>query len=131
MLAAFQMKVPFTGPMPVGPTRLNHHGTRQGIAGPGDAPSSCAVAAGMFARHQSQPGHQLPRIGEAADIADFGSQGCGNHGIDPTQRSQRINDRSKSPGLHRIVNSQIKRPDAFFDLANSALQFLESDLLMR
>lgn len=121
----------FARRVPVGPARLDHHGSGQGIACPGDAPTPGRTTAGVFTWNEPQPGHQLTRVCESGDIADFCGQRCGDGRVHAPQCSQRINDRSKPPRLHGIFDSEIECPNTFADLVNGALQLLKRKLLMR
>src|SRR5215472_14801748 len=58
----------------VAPGRLDQQPAGRAVAGLGEAATSDAGAARMLAGHQSEIGHQLPRIGKAREVAQFGNQ---------------------------------------------------------
>src|SRR6516162_9387385 len=60
----------------VTPGRLDQQPAGRAVAGLGEAAASDAGSARMLARHQPEIGHQLARIGEAREVAQFSDQGC-------------------------------------------------------
>jgi hypothetical protein len=63
----------------------------------------------MLGRDQPEIGHQLPRIGKAAKIANLGDDGHGDDQRNPAHRLQRRDHRR-----HRPARQQ------FFDLAGQS-----------
>src|SRR5229473_5489705 len=74
----------------VAPGRLDQQPASRSVAGLGDAAAFDARAARMFGRHQPEIGHQLTRIGEAREIAQFGNQSGRIVSICAVSRSRRI-----------------------------------------
>src|SRR6516165_7152916 len=60
----------------IGPGRLDQQPAGGAIAGLGEAAAFDARTTRMLRWHQSEIGHQLTRIGEAREVAQFGDQGC-------------------------------------------------------
>src|SRR6516164_5652773 len=60
----------------VTPGRLDQQPAGRAVAGFGEAAASDACTARMLARHQPEIGHQLARIGEAREVAQFSDQRC-------------------------------------------------------
>ena len=58
----------------VTPGRLDQQPAGRAVAGFGEAAASDACTARMLARHQPEIGHQLARIGEAREVAQFSDQ---------------------------------------------------------
>ena len=57
---------------PVAPCRLDQHAPRRAICPPpGDPALASRTSAGMFGRNETQIGHELARIGETGDVAEF------------------------------------------------------------
>src|ERR1700728_1245936 len=56
---------------PVAPCRLDQHAPRRAIARLGDSALASRASAGMLGRNETQIGHELPRIGETGDVAEF------------------------------------------------------------
>jgi hypothetical protein len=85
----------------------------------------------MFAGHEPEPGHELVRVREAADVTDFGDQrGCYRRIYNP-QRTQCINDRPKSLCCYGVCYGLIQSRYTFVDLPEGALHFFEGKLLVR
>jgi D-isomer specific 2-hydroxyacid dehydrogenase, NAD binding domain len=73
-----------------------------------DAAAPDAGAGRMFGGHQAEIGHQLPRIGEAAKVPDFGRDGHCDHQRDPPHRLQSARNRCAAPGSRGMLG---KGPD--------------------
>ena len=74
----------------VGPGRFYDHTSQVSIARFGDAATLNASAAGMFARNHAAVTHQLPRVREAGQRADFSDDTDGNNLAHATQRLQSL-----------------------------------------
>ena len=60
------------------------------------------ASAGMLGRNETQIGHELPRIGETGDVAEFRHQRRRGHQREATQRLQRLHHwRAQRPVLKR------------------------------
>jgi len=57
--------------MPIGPSSFDQHGARQSIARLGQPTPPNRAAAGMFAWHKAEPGHELARVFEPRDVTDL------------------------------------------------------------
>ena len=58
----------------------------------------------MFRRYQAQIGHQLSRIGKAAEVADLGYNGDRDHQGDPAHRLQRGDDWRHRPVWQQLLD---------------------------
>jgi hypothetical protein len=68
---------------------LDQDAPRQGIAGLGNCAAPDAAAGGMLAGDQAKIGHQLPWVGEAAEVANFGDDRDRHHQRHPVHRLKR------------------------------------------
>ena len=83
----------------------------------------------MLGWHQAQPGHQLARVGEAAEVPDLGCQHHGGQERDAAHCLQGRNDRRQRPARYQLpdlLNQAVAAPLGLFDRINL---FLEHDLL--
>ena len=71
---------------PVSPGPLNQHTPGQRIAGFGNAAATDATTRRVLARHQTKIGHQLARVNEAVEIADFCHNGHRGYKGNPAHR---------------------------------------------
>jgi hypothetical protein len=84
----------------------------------------------MLAWHQSQPGHELPRIFKAGDIPDLGHDCGGDCRVYAAQRSKRIHDRGKMPAFDSRFNCLVQRCNTCLDLVDGTFELLERYLLV-
>ena len=95
------------------PRRFHQHPSEMGVASFGDRTPLNAVAAGVFACHQTAVAHQLPRAREAGQRPEFGNnRGRGGLGYS-AQSLQRFDN---GPDLRRrLPNRLIDRLLEFYD----------------
>ena len=72
---------------------------RMAVAGLGDAALAPLVAAGVFAGHQAEVGHELPRMPETPRASEFTDQDHGSDHGEAAQTHHGLDDRSG--GGHR------------------------------
>ena len=82
---------------PAAPCRLDQHAPRRAIARLGDSALASRASAGMLGRNETQIGHELPRIGETGDVAEFRHQRRRGHQREATQRLQRLHHWRQRP----------------------------------
>src|ERR1700720_1812823 len=70
---------------PVSPTEATVDPPSRGSRLDADHPENGVLIPCRF-RHQTEIGHQLPGVGEAAEVADFRHNGDRNHQGDPAHR---------------------------------------------
>ena len=64
---------------------------------PSDSALASRASAGMLGRNETQIGHELPRIGETGDVAEFRHQRRRGHQREATQRLQRLHHWRQRP----------------------------------
>jgi hypothetical protein len=74
--------------MAIVPGRFDQHAPQMSIPGFGDRAAGLFGAAGMLGRHESDKGHRARGRGEAARIAQFGSNRQRGEIIDPPETPQ-------------------------------------------
>jgi hypothetical protein len=58
----------------------------------------------MFGGHQAEIGHQLPRIGEASKVSDFGHDGDCDYQGDTAHGLERRDDRGHRPARQQLLD---------------------------
>ena len=95
------------------PGRFGEQASGMGVAGFGDAAAAHGVAAGAFGRHQPQVAHQMPRVGKALDVTDFGDQANGADGVDAAQGAQSRHHGFKAPSAGTLGQRQVQAGQTF------------------
>lgn len=108
---------------------LHQHAPRSAVAGLGDRTLALAGAAGVFAGHQAEVGHELARVGEAVEVLDLGGDGHGRDKLDTAHGLQSRDDGGQGPGLRRVAQTCLQPCDARGGLADRVQILPEGDLL--
>lgn len=96
--------------------------------GHGDRWSADFVSARMLRRNQTQVPHQLARVVEAANIANFRHQADRAHHINPTQSTEGFDHRLKVPAFNRFRKRIRETLHSFVTGLNSQTVFREGCL---
>ena len=115
----------------VTPGSLDQHPASPAIASFGDAAALDLGAARMLRRHQTQPGHQLAGVGEAAEVADLGHQHHRRQEGDAAHRLQSGDDRRHRPVGHQLPDLLAQAVAAPLGLSDCVDLLLQHDLLGR
>ena len=115
----------------VRPRRLGEQPARMRIARLRNAATADTGSARVLRRHEAEKRHELPRMIEAADVADFGDEANRSHKRDPTQRLHRVHDRC--PTRRRRVLPQLvgQALDPPLGLVDRVAILLQRDVLRR
>lgn len=73
------------GAVAIGPGGLDEQGTRPAVAAAGDRSLTTGGAGAVLAGHQAEPGHEVTRLGEAAEIAGLGDDRIGDGLLDAAE----------------------------------------------
>src|SRR5712691_11459125 len=87
---ALSKRATHSGPVAIRPGRLDDAPPKVRVAGFGDAPAANPFASGIFTRDGTAVPHQLSRVGEPRELADFRDDCHGRDLRNPTQRLQRL-----------------------------------------
>ena len=99
------------------------------IARLGDPPASDTGPTRVLRRHEAQEGHQLPRMGEASDVADFGDEADRRDKRHTAQRLERVHDRRPTPIRGKRPELVREAPDALFGVVDRVPVLLQRDVL--
>ena len=95
----------------IAPGRFRQDPPHVAIAGLGNRPSLAMGAAGVFAGHQTDKGHQLPRRIKAREVPQLGQGGNGGEHIHPPKRHQTACLRLQRPAHQRLLQLSLQSLD--------------------
>jgi hypothetical protein len=95
--------------MPVLPRRFDQDAAEMRVAGFGDRPPRLFGAARVFGGHEAGKGHDPWRRGEAAGVAEFGSDGEGGEIVDAAEAAEPLDPRSQGLEGEEITQFGIDR----------------------
>ena len=130
-LAAIQEAALLPGLVPVAPSGLDQDRARLGVAGPGDPAAAGTVAAGMLARDQPEPGHELLGVGEAPQVADLGDEHRRGHQPQAAQGLQGPHEGCQPPAADGLGECRLEPSAARLALPDALPQLLDHELLVR
>ena len=87
----------FTRGESIGPGTLGEDATHHAVARLRDGTGATAAAAAELTRHQAEVGHELRRVAEPTQIADFRQPRDRGQVVDATQRPEGIHQRAPFP----------------------------------
>src|SRR5262245_56840666 len=117
------------GGIAVGPRPLDEGSARKGVAGFGDGTLATALATGVLTGGETQIAHQLSRVVEPGEVAEFSDEGDGHRELDAAQSLQRLDDGRQAPGLDLVLELGLKALEAFVVFGHGPDILLEDNLL--
>lgn len=112
----------------VGPGRFDEDLAGVAIAGLRDATKSAGSAGAVFAVRHAQLGHELARVLETGQFADFGDQADGDGELHAAQGLDRLRHRIKPPCGSGFAQRRLQAFTARHAFIDGASVFLEGDL---
>ena len=91
----------------------------------GDRPAPHRGATRVFRRHEPEIRHELARMPEAREVAEFCDEGDGSDERHPAQRLQRGDDRRPAPRRRELTELRREPLDPLFGFGDRIAVFLE------
>ena len=85
------------------------------VAGLGDVPAVLLIAGGVLARGDPEPGRELPRVREAAEVADLGDQPQRGQRRDPAERAELVDLPAPRLALGDLLKLGVQRGELAVD----------------
>jgi hypothetical protein len=119
------------GWIPVGPRPLDEGSAGERVAGFGDGALATAFATGVLTGGESQIAHELSRVLEACQVAEFSDEGDGHRELDAAHGLESLDDGIQAPGLDLVLEFGLEALEAFVVFGNAPDILLEDHLLSR
>ncbi|MCY1244728.1 hypothetical protein D9M72_578210 [compost metagenome] len=117
--------------MAIAPGALDQDAARTAVSGQRQAAAFDRLASRPFRGYEAQESHQLPRVVEAAYIADFADEGDGNKERDAAKRLIGRDHRCHRPTRHQLGQLSIQPRQPVLRIGDRVDLVLEDDLLDR